>query len=439
MRKNGVEKYIHFIVTVAIFCIFWWLHLNYIDVKVDTRYSIFVCVIYAVLFYSFAKTYNCYQLGYDSSGELIYSQAIAGLICISGSYLGISLIWNKFYPVRMFALAFVVQMLWNIVWSIVATKIYFVKNPRRAAAVIYQDTEDLVRIREIYDSKLFRITKEIRIDEGVESSILLNEILEYKVLFVTGISATLRNGIAKYCKEEGVEGYFIPHVGDVIMAGAPHAQSFSVPLQLVERANPDIGYLFVKRSFDMLFALLGIVITSPIMAIIAAAIKINDGGSVIYKQVRLTKGGKHFNMFKFRSMKENAEEDGVARLASEHDDRITKVGKVIRACRFDELPQLFNILSGDMSFVGPRPERPELAAELMKEIPAFDLRLQVKAGLTGYAQVYGKYNTDSLDKLKLDLMYINRMNWFEDLKLMFATVKILFIKESTEGVREQEG
>ena len=132
-------------------------------------------------------------------------------------------------------------------------------------------------------------------------------------------------------------------------------------------------------------------------------------------------------------MRVDAEKDGVARLACDHDDRITPVGKVIRAIRFDELPQLINILKGDMSIVGPRPERPEIAAQYEKEMPAFSLRLQVKAGLTGTAQVYGRYNTEPRDKLK---MYINRMSLREDLKLIFATVKILFMKDSTAGVQD---
>ena len=129
-------------------------------------------------------------------------------------------------------------------------------------------------------------------------------------------------------------------------------------------------------------------------------------------------------------------ETGGARLAGEHDDRITPIGRIIRAIRFDELPQLFNILKGDMSIVGPRPERPEIAEQYRQELPAFDLRLQVKAGLTGYAQIYGRYNTEPQDKLKMDLMYINHASLAEDIKLIFATVRVLFLRDSTSGVRE---
>ena len=185
----------------------------------------------------------------------------------------------------------------------------------------------------------------------------------------------------------------------------------------------------------IVLSLLAIIVTSPFMAIAALAIWSYDRGPVLYKQVRLTKDGRTFEILKLRSMIVDAEKGG-ARLAGEHDDRITPVGRIIRAIRFDELPQIFNILKGDMSIVGPRPERPEIAAQYEQEMPAFSLRLQVKAGLTGMAQVYGKYNTEPRDKLKMDLMYINDMSLMQDLKLIFATVRILFMKDSTEGVQQ---
>ena len=178
-------------------------------------------------------------------------------------------------------------------------------------------------------------------------------------------------------------------------------------------------------------------ILSPVFLAVAIAIKFEDGGPVFYKQDRLTKDGKVFKVVKFRSMRTDAEKDGVARLSTgENDDRITKVGHVIRKFRLDELPQLINIFNGDMSVVGPRPERPEIAAQYDEVLPEFKLRLQAKAGLTGYAQVYGKYNTTPYDKLQMDLLYIANPNIIEDLKIIFATIKILFVPESTEGIKE---
>ena len=182
---------------------------------------------------------------------------------------------------------------------------------------------------------------------------------------------------------------------------------------------------------------MALIVLSPFMLVTAIAIKATDKGPVFYKQVRLTKNGKKFEILKFRSMRVDAEKDGVARLSTgENDDRITSVGRIIRKFRIDELPQLINILKGDLSICGPRPERPEIAEEYCKEIPEFALRLQVKAGLTGCAQVYGKYNSTPYDKLEMDLMYIAHPSIFEDFKIMLATIKILFVAESTEGVEE---
>jgi lipopolysaccharide/colanic/teichoic acid biosynthesis glycosyltransferase len=157
---------------------------------------------------------------------------------------------------------------------------------------------------------------------------------------------------------------------------------------------------------------------------------------VFYRQERLTQYGKVFLIIKFRSMRVDSETKSGARLAAKGDSRITPVGRILRKIHFDELPQLFNIIRGDMSIVGPRPERPEIAAQYEKEIPEFSYRLKVKAGLTGYAQVYGKYNTKPYDKLKLDLTYIENYTVWLDLKLMLLTLKVLVSPDATEGIEE---
>ena len=187
---------------------------------------------------------------------------------------------------------------------------------------------------------------------------------------------------------------------------------------------------------DIVISLAGIILSSPIILITAIAIKIYDGGSVFFRQSRCTIDNKVYQIIKFRSMITDAEKDGVARLATENDDRITPIGHFIRKTRIDEIPQFFNVLKGDMSIVGPRPERPEIIAEYCEQFPEFMYRTKVKAGLTGYAQVFGKYNTTSYDKLKWDLMYIEKFSIWLDLKLIIMTIKIVFMKESTEGLEE---
>ena len=254
---------------------------------------------------------------------------------------------------------------------------------------------------------------------------------------MSGIHSHDRNIILKHCVANDITVFVIPRIGDTIMSGAHPMHMFHLPMLKVGRYTAQPEYLFVKRLVDIAVSLFALAVLSPIFIVTAIAIKATDGGPVFYKQVRLTKDGRRFHILKFRSMRVDAEKDGVARLSTgSHDDRVTPVGKVIRACRIDELPQLFNILGGSMSLVGPRAERPEIAAEYEQELPEFALRLQAKAGLTGYAQVYGKYNTTPYDKLVMDLMYIAHPSIMEDFKIMLATVKILFTPESTEGVEE---
>ena len=258
---------------------------------------------------------------------------------------------------------------------------------------------------------------------------------DYAAVFLCGVHSHERNIVLKYCVANGIVVYIIPRVGDVIMSGAKKIPMFHLPMMRVDRYCPPPEYQLAKRTLDLLLGLFLLLLFSPLLLIAAIAVKIEDGGPVFYRQTRLTKDGQEFNMLKFRSMVISAEQDGVARLSTGRDDpRITRVGRVLRAHRIDELPQLFNVLGGSMSLVGPRPERPEIAAEYEREMPEFALRLQCKAGLTGYAQVYGKYNTTPYDKLQMDLMYISRPSIVEDIKILFATFTILFRPDSTEGV-----
>ena len=226
----------------------------------------------------------------------------------------------------------------------------------------------------------------------------------------------------------------MPKISDVILVGSEELHVFDTPILLTREYSLSMEQRFIKRSIDVICSLILLVITSPLMLLTALAIKLYDGGPVLYKQVRCTIGQREFYIMKFRSMRTDAEKDGVARLAQKNDDRITPIGKVIRKCRLDELPQLINILKGDMSIVGPRPERKCLAEEISKEIPEFCFRLKVRGGLTGYAQIYGKYNTSAYDKLRLDMMYIENYSPLLDIRLIILTLRIIFSKDSTEGI-----
>lgn len=441
-RKNlyttGI-KLLHFLTSVALFWIFWMLfrYGNLSPEKdVGFRYNHIVTLAYAIGLIYFNRTYNSYLLGYSRIRDLIFRQTLSQFLTTFLLYIGVSLGWNQWYNPVFFLVLLALQFVVNIFWSYLANLFFYKLNPAKKTILIYRNELDKIRFGNISGKpteRLYKIVSELKYDGTFAE--LKDQLNGYEAIFVAGVNSQCRNGILKFCKEENIQGFFLPHVGDVIMQEAVHIQSFDSPVMSVTRSIPNPEYRIIKRTFDFCASLAGIILLSPLFLITAVAIKLYDGGQAFYKQVRLTRDGKEFKILKFRSMRVDAEKDGVARLSSgENDDRITPIGKIVRKCRLDELPQLINILKGDMSIVGPRPERPEIAEQYYKTIPDFKLRLQVKAGLTGYAQVYGKYNTDPYEKVQFDLLYINNMSILTDLRLMFATAGILFKKESTEGI-----
>ncbi len=431
-----ISKFLHILTTILInsVCLYYY-NVQYNQRGVgDTRFVLFVLLYTGVLLFSL-RTYKSYDFGLTESAMLIYSQTLADVIA-GGVFYVVFVIANSklFTPVPLIVML-ACQFLLNTFWSIAINKIYFRIHKPKKTILVYSDESALLRMKDAYSRKKnFDIIKKIKVAEDDRSWLV--ELEGCEAVFIAGLFPRTRNLVLKICLEYGIECYTAPYLGDIIMMGAKHMDMFSVPVFGVSRAAPKIEYAFIKRAIDIICSLIGIIILSPVMAVTAIAIRAYDKGPAFYKQVRLTRNGRKFEILKFRSMRVNAESDGVARLAGENDDRITPVGKIIRACRFDELPQLFNILKGDMTIVGPRPERPEIAAQYEEELPEFALRLQVKAGLTGLAQIYGRYNTEPYDKLQMDLMYINQMSFVKDLRLIFATVKILFIKDSTQGTAE---
>ncbi len=225
-----------------------------------------------------------------------------------------------------------------------------------------------------------------------------------------------------------VEMVIIPRKYEISVWGAvlvPLGDSLAMSIK-----NFGLSYeaKIIKRIFDIVFSLAVISLTVPIMLITALVIYIEDKSSPFFIQERVTRNGKKFKLIKFRSMKVDAETQTGAIWASNSDDRITKVGKIIRPIWLDELPQFFNVIKGDMSIVGPRPERQELIDEFTKEIPEFLYRTKVKAGITGYAQVLTSYATLPENKLKLDLVYIRRWSFIFDLLIIIETVRVIFMK-----------
>ena len=438
--KLFIVKTIHFVITLilffAMFLLFRYKTISGIQ-DVGFRYNYIVTAGFGILFAFFNRTYNSYLFGYCRIRTLAFAQVLSQLFSLTIVYFGVSIAWNQWKAPLPQLMLLGIFICLDIAFSYFGNWYYFHLNPPRKTLLIYRNNRDRRRFGSITGKpteRLYQIVKEIKFDGTFDE---IKPVLDegYEAVFVAGLNSRCRNGILKYCEDMGIRGFFLPHVGDVIMQGAQHIHSFDTPVMMVRKKTLGPEYRVVKRLADFLLSMLGLIILSPVFFITAIAIKCYDRGPVFYKQTRLTRNGKEFKILKFRSMRVDAEKDGIARLSTgENDDRITPIGKIVRKCRIDELPQLINILKGEMSIVGPRPERPEIAEEYYKQIPDFRLRLQVKAGLTGYAQVYGKYSSDPYEKLEFDLMYINDMSVATDLRLMFATFSILGKGESTEGV-----
>ena len=395
---------------------------------------ILIILIYFVLLFFFASTYGVLKVGYLKPVDIFISEFFSLLFANVISYFQISLMANWVVQVRPIAQVMLIQVVFSIVWVFVCNTCYYKAFPPRDILIIHGERpiDDIVAKFESRREK-YQISKSMNIAEGLGT--IKKEILKnYGAVVLWDIPVTDRNELLKYCYSRSVRVYMMPKISDVLVKGADQLHLFDTPIYLTREYALKIEQRLAKRMLDLVCASILLVIASPFMLITAIVIKAYDGGPVFYRQVRCTMGCKEFQILKFRSMRVDAEKDGVARLAAKNDSRITPVGKFIRATRIDELPQLLNILRGDMTFIGPRPERPEIIRQYMEEMPEFAFRMKVKAGLAGYAQVYGKYNTTPYDKLKLDLTYIEQYSVWLDLKLMLLTLKILIKPESTEGV-----
>ena len=424
----------------VIFASVWYGHyagMMFQSISFYRRGHYVLLVLYAVLCLFFSNMYGSLKIGQLRRIEVMLSQYLSLFLTNIVMYVVISLLAFRFVTPIWLLLAMVVEMVVSSIWNVLIIHIYNIIFQPWKILLIYGEhsAADLVYKVETRRDK-YAIYDAINADEGIEK--IAEKMKDFQAVIIGDISAVQRNDILKYCYAHKVRAYVIPKLSDIILMGADRIHVFDTPFLLSKGYTLSFDQRFFKRLVDLLLAIPLTVIASPFMLITAFAIKLYDKGSVFYKQVRCTKYGREFEIYKFRSMIENAESDGVAKLAKENDDRITPVGKFIRATRIDELPQLFNILKGDMSFVGPRPERPEIMREYCKEMPEFPFRTRVKAGLTGYAQVYGKYNTTPYDKLKLDLFYIANYSLWTDIKLILMTVKTVLTKDATEGVDENQ-
>ena len=424
----------------AVFAHMWFVNFaNNEDLLIKTFFywgNYALVALYAVVLLLFYRIYGAYDVGYMRFMESAYTQALSVVCANAFTYLQLCLIgrWkflDNIQPILWITLADLVLV---VLWAMFARFAYLKIYPPRKILVVYgrYSPDGIVEKMSTRKDK-YIVYDTINIDQGLEA--VKQHIEVCGSVLLMDIPAGPRNQLLKYCFRKNIRCYCVPKISDIMLRRSEEIHLFDTTLLLFRNAGLSAEQQFVKRFFDIVFSLLLLVLFSPVMLIIAIAVKVCDGGPVIFTQDRLTQDGKVFKLYKFRSMYANRKEEEYC-LTRQNDVRVTPVGKIIRNIHLDELPQAFNILKGDMSFVGPRPECPELAEKYRKIIPEFDFRLKMKAGLTGYAQVYGKYNTTPLDKLKLDMVYIERHSFWLDLKLILLTVKVLFQKENTEGIKE---
>ena len=429
------------LVLMALLCyIYVWF--NYVNVMLDKTYimkgNFLVIGVYALIITYFISFFGGFKIGVNKKSNVIISQII-GLLISNGIYFIITVMmagYMSYIPKFLcyYGCTFVVQAVLVTIISYLFMTLYYKVFPPYKVLNIKGNHENNLAFKFASRNDKYNVAGEISFDADIAE--IDKMVDDYDAILINDVPSEKRNRILKICFAKGKRVYITPKISDIIIRSADTLAVFDTPLLLANNSTLNITERIIKRAFDIFLSAFGLIILSPLMILISLAIFLYDRGPVFYRQTRYTKNGKTFRILKFRSMIPNAEKDGVARLAAEKDDRITPVGKFIRATRLDELPQFFNILSGDMSFVGPRPERPEIADEYVKELPEFAFRLRVKAGLTGYAQIFGKYNTTSYDKLKLDMIYVENCSLLMDLKLLLLTLKVIFMKESTEGLEE---
>jgi len=405
-----------------------------------TRYyfwgNVMVLLLYTAILYFASRIYNGFNFGNVSLQEIIVSWAI----CLVGAnvfqYFVLSLRVEALIPVYGLLLILAAQTIIVIPTAALVNKLYYYQNPAHKSIIIYGSKEKLDEYCSIVTMQRnkFTVTHVVSQDETTDK--LLDIVDKAESVFFLNMDEKKQDWLFEYCYMHNKHTYILPTFSYILINTAGTLWLENTPVFSLKKPEPDMGTELIKRGMDIILSFIGILITSIPMLVVAIAIRLYDRHPAIYKQVRVTRGGKHFTLFKFRSMRPDAEDDGIPRLAATDDDRVTPIGRIIRRTRFDELPQLFNVLVGSMSLVGPRPERPEIAKQYEETYPNFAFRTKVKAGITGFAQVYGRYNTSPEEKLFLDIMYIETFSILEDIKLILQTVKVLFQGSSTEGIED---
>jgi exopolysaccharide biosynthesis polyprenyl glycosylphosphotransferase len=431
------------IVCLSVFFYTWFSFINSHDISAQLMYRsnlVLITGIYFVFYLFWMLSLGGFNFTIDRKMHVLISQVIALLVT---DFLFVIVTLAIFAQYRLFGKILANYFLMWLVQSLVCVAISNMlisysnrKFPPLEMVEVYgshkNDVENKINAR----FEQYHIAEMISCDS--EISQLREAIMKHESVLINDVPAEKENDILKLCFELDKRVYFSPKISDILIKSSKELNIFDTPFYLCTNSGLNSVQKFWKRFFDIVLSSVALIILSPLFLVVSISIKLEDGGPVFYKQERLTEGKRKFDIIKFRSMIVDAEKNGHPQLAGDVDPRITKVGKFIRATRIDELPQLINIIKGDMSIVGPRPEREAFYQKYSADVPEFWLRLKVKGGLTGYAQVYGKYNTTPLDKTKMDISYITNYSFLLDVRIVLETLKVIFYKESSEGFSDKE-
>jgi len=398
---------------------------NYIVLALYTAYLYFLC-----------RIYQAFKFGSLNISEIILSWILCLVVANILEYFMLSLLESRLLPVAGFLAVLAAQLIIICPLTYLIDKLYYNLNPVQKTIIIYRNEDKALEYKNIIEKhrKKFEISRVVSQDET--ESALNGMIEESDSVFFLDVDEKKQEQLLEHCFLHNKRAYILPTFSGVLLNAAEISWISNTPIFLPKIPEPDLGTRLIKRCMDILISLIVIIAFSWLMIIVWIVTVLYDRHRAIYKQVRITKGGKLFTLYKFRSMRPDAEDDGIPRLTSRDDNRITPFGRFIRRTRIDELPQLFNVLGGAMSLVGPRPERPEIAKQYEEIYPSFSFRTKVKAGITGFAQIHGRYNTAPDEKLFLDIIYIEKFSIWQDIRLLLQTITVLFRPLSTEGISD---
>ncbi|MCR4908567.1 MAG: sugar transferase [Lachnospiraceae bacterium] len=422
---------------VSGFCVFFYfMGIENFQVYKLSRTSVVMVITYLMLTYFLTHIYGGCDFGLREGRSIFLSLELTMVLTYLGTYLML-IIMNtndangrafRLSSFGFFLLAVAIQTLFTALLIRAGDSLYTALRPGERVLVITSGPGEEELLRRAIGVYGKRFTVEGVAGAGEEG--LHQRIKAVDSVFFYDVSGGEKSELVSYCYKHLKNVYVSPDISDLVDMTARQMMFGDILFLRKTIGSMTFEQRLIKRAMDIVLSLLGIVLTSPVMLIAALAIKKEDAGKVFFRQKRATIHGRTFEIYKFRTMKENVENYSSTR----DDGRITRVGKTLRRYRIDELPQLFNILKGEMSLVGPRPEMLENVDEYEKEMPEFKYRLRMKAGLTGLAQVMGRYNTTPKDKLILDLMYIENFSIIMDIRLLFQTLTVLFkAGDSTEG------